>query len=183
MNGGGMNDTRRDRLFDFPVLPAWRTDTVVALCRAMRQEQDWSALPILADALQDAGCDDERLLALLRAGHHRYAIAAGLAGCVMSAETQEAVRWLEQFPKTADCPEYVTLIAAACDHHEENLDPENDPAGYSGYYTSENDGDFLFFGGRDAHGDIPSEFWDNVQLATGKMIPQSERAESFSCSC
>ena len=41
--------------------PAWRTTDVLALARLVR-EGDTSPLPILADALQDGGCDDERVL-------------------------------------------------------------------------------------------------------------------------
>lgn len=45
---------------------AWRTDTAVAITSQMRVLRDYSAMPILADALQDAGCDDERVLAHCR---------------------------------------------------------------------------------------------------------------------
>jgi hypothetical protein len=37
--------------------PAWRTDTAIALAKQMYESRDFSAMPILADALQDAGCD------------------------------------------------------------------------------------------------------------------------------
>jgi hypothetical protein len=42
--------------------PAWHTDTAVALARQMYESRDFSAMPILADALQDAGCDSEDIL-------------------------------------------------------------------------------------------------------------------------
>jgi hypothetical protein len=42
--------------------PEWRTDTVLALARGMYVSRDASALPILADALQEAGCDNEDIL-------------------------------------------------------------------------------------------------------------------------
>jgi hypothetical protein len=42
--------------------PAWRTDTAVALVRQMYEARDFSAMPILADALQDAGCDSDDIL-------------------------------------------------------------------------------------------------------------------------
>ncbi|MBP3960761.1 hypothetical protein J8F10_36535 [Gemmata sp. G18] len=42
--------------------PSWRTDTVVALARGMYESRDFSAMPILADALQDAGCNEPALL-------------------------------------------------------------------------------------------------------------------------
>lgn len=35
----------------------WRTDTALALAILMYEGRDFSAMPILADALQDAGCD------------------------------------------------------------------------------------------------------------------------------
>ncbi len=42
--------------------PAWATDTVLALARQADQAADSSCLPILADALQEAGCDDPVIL-------------------------------------------------------------------------------------------------------------------------
>jgi hypothetical protein len=42
--------------------PAWRTDTAVALARQMYESRDFGAMPILADALQDAGCDSADVL-------------------------------------------------------------------------------------------------------------------------
>jgi hypothetical protein len=47
---------------------AWRTDTVRALATQMRLLRDYSAVPILADAIQEAGCDDERILTHCRCG-------------------------------------------------------------------------------------------------------------------
>lgn len=40
----------------------WRTDTAVSLARTMYESRDFSAMPILADALQDAGCDNDDVL-------------------------------------------------------------------------------------------------------------------------
>jgi len=47
----------------------WRTDTVVAIARGIVEDRSFSVLPILADAIQDAGCYDEPLLGDLRHGH------------------------------------------------------------------------------------------------------------------
>jgi hypothetical protein len=49
---------------------SWRTDTAIALARRMDAAQDYSAMPIFADALQDAGCDDARILDHCRLGSH-----------------------------------------------------------------------------------------------------------------
>jgi hypothetical protein len=45
-----------------PFSPSWRTDTEVPLARQMYAAHDFSAMPILADALQDAGCDSDDIL-------------------------------------------------------------------------------------------------------------------------
>jgi hypothetical protein len=42
--------------------PCWRTDVVLALASQMYESRDFSAMPILADALQDAGCENEDIL-------------------------------------------------------------------------------------------------------------------------
>jgi hypothetical protein len=48
--------------------PTWRTSTVVALARQMYDSRDFALMPILADALQDAGCEHEEVLAHCRGG-------------------------------------------------------------------------------------------------------------------
>ena len=51
--------------------PAWLTwngGTVPNIARAVYQERDFDRLPILADALEDAGCDDADILAHCRSG-------------------------------------------------------------------------------------------------------------------
>lgn len=48
------------------VEPAWLTGTVVSLARQMHESEDFSAMPILADALQDAGCENADVLAHCR---------------------------------------------------------------------------------------------------------------------
>src|SRR5262245_10858723 len=42
--------------------PAWLTPTVVALARGIYQDEAYDRFPILADALQDAGCEDADIL-------------------------------------------------------------------------------------------------------------------------
>lgn len=46
--------------------PRWRTETVLALARGLDADRAFDRLPILADALQDAGCEDEQLLSHCR---------------------------------------------------------------------------------------------------------------------
>jgi hypothetical protein len=46
--------------------PEWRTDTAVTLARQMYESREFGAMPILADALQDAGCDNDDILSHCR---------------------------------------------------------------------------------------------------------------------
>jgi hypothetical protein len=57
-------------------LPEWRTDTAVALARQMYESRDFGAMPILADAFQDAGCDNEDVLS-----HCRETSQGHIRGC------------------------------------------------------------------------------------------------------
>jgi hypothetical protein len=47
--------------------PEWRTTTALALAQGIYDERAFDRLPILADALQDAGCDNDDILNHLRA--------------------------------------------------------------------------------------------------------------------
>lgn len=63
---------------DLPVIPpAWLSDNVRWMCKA----EHYPCLPILADALEDTGCDDAGLLSLLRAD--------GNAGALVYEELRE----------------------------------------------------------------------------------------------
>jgi hypothetical protein len=44
----------------------WRTETVTALASGIYEERAFDRLPILADALEEAGCDDPAMLSHLR---------------------------------------------------------------------------------------------------------------------
>ncbi|WP_020476417.1 hypothetical protein [Zavarzinella formosa] len=43
-------------------LAEWRTSTVLALAQQMYDSRDFSAMPLLAEALQNSGCEDEAVL-------------------------------------------------------------------------------------------------------------------------
>ncbi len=46
--------------------PSWLTSTVTILARTMYESRDFTAMPILADALQDSGCEDSQILSHCR---------------------------------------------------------------------------------------------------------------------
>jgi hypothetical protein len=56
--------------------PSWRTSTVLALAQGIYDSRDFSLMPILADALQDGGCDNVDVL-----DHCREEKAAHVRGC------------------------------------------------------------------------------------------------------
>lgn len=71
--------------------------------------------------------------------------------------------WLQQFCRDADCPGYRTTLDQILEGNPDTWDE-----------------DYLHFRGSDAHGDIPDEFWDHVEIVTGRKF---YRAKYFSCSC
>ena len=56
--------------------PEWRTAAAVGVARAMYEARDFGPMPVLADALQDAGCEDPDIL-----GHCRDPQAVHVRGC------------------------------------------------------------------------------------------------------
>jgi hypothetical protein len=59
-----------------PFSHEWRTDTALTLARTMYEARDFGAMPILADAIQDAGCDQPAIL-----DHCRDANQVHVRGC------------------------------------------------------------------------------------------------------
>ena len=56
--------------------PAWRSSTAVSLAQAMYESRDFAAMPVLADALEEAGCDHPDVLA-----HCRNPAGVHVRGC------------------------------------------------------------------------------------------------------
>ena len=61
---------------DHEIAPEWLTTDVVALAEGIYEERAFDRMPILADALQDAGCDSEEVLK-----HCRDANQTHVRGC------------------------------------------------------------------------------------------------------
>ena len=69
--------------------PAWLTLAVVDLAQAIYEDRDWAALPVLADALEEAGCTNRDILDHLR-GPERFT-RQGKAEEVESTKAQRPV--------------------------------------------------------------------------------------------
>jgi hypothetical protein len=52
--------------------PAWRTPTVLTIASQVYERESFEELPVLGDALEDAGCDDQQVLGHLRAATTHY---------------------------------------------------------------------------------------------------------------
>jgi hypothetical protein len=81
-----------------------------------------------------------------------------------ATDKEVSEQWLREFIGRSDCPDYQTVIAKALNNDS---------------WSKE----YLHFDGQDAHGEIPPEFWDHVEVVTGQKIDREARAEYFSCSC
>lgn len=81
--------------------------------------------------------------------------------------------WLREFLSN-NGPSYESMIEAV------NNGGEWQAPGDS-YHHVYIDGNYVSVGGTDAHGDIPDEFWDHIEVVTGKK--QKVRPNYFSCSC
>ena len=102
-----------------------------------------------------------------------------VTGKPTTEQVEKSEKWLRNFCETADCPDYDVLIAAAVGDPIQCVDED-----YYGTYEIQDWGggdSYLHFSGRDAHGTIPPEFWDHVEVVTGRKCP--DRPTRFSCSC
>lgn len=160
------------------IKPEWRSGNVVGMCMSIRETQDYSALPILADALQDADCDDESLLDLLRGERGSELASQRLVALIMSQETADAVAWMHDFAEKelgtsvdddggTQVMDYAVLMGAASRHLSDD------------YY-------FLTQWGTDSWRDVmyarTEAFWEHYQLITGKIVTNKD--DNFiRCSC
>jgi hypothetical protein len=155
------------------IKPEWRTSTVIALCQHMRDAQDFAAMPILADALQDADCDNENLLQVLRFGSGNYAEDAAIVAMIKSPDAATSVRWLLAFADAHDGSGYE-------DHYSRKWTYQDFMEAAANYLRT---GDYITGGTELEAESVPDVFWDHYQAITGQQVPESKRGSFFSCSC
>lgn len=88
-------------------------------------------------------------------------------------EKELSEKWLRDWCNNNDVPSYEAVMAAVLGEFLENED-------YGGEAYSDYDDTIIFYG-RDAHCAIPPEFWQHVEIVSGRKI--TNRANYFSCSC
>lgn len=142
--------------------PKWRTSTVTAICERIRDTRD---CPILADACEDAGCDDGPLLRLLRTADLDELAARKLVAMIQSDELAASVRWLENYANRVNSYDEPDKAFARL---------------IEGLETKE-----IYAHGTDLHGlyelDYQDELEENARRFLGIDIKLGEF--SFSCSC
>lgn len=177
--------------------PKGRTAAVVSLCEAMRQARDYSALPILADTLQDADCTDEVLLSFMRGGVFTEVGAERLVAEVYRDASAAAVKWIEDFAVNAlgDSYGYEDLEYAADGSPipPGPLVEARQPMNYAVLVAGATDflmtGDRIHQSGSDTwqsamYGTDAALFWENYERATGRVVPGDKNTSRFfSCSC
>jgi hypothetical protein len=82
--------------------------------------------------------------------------------------------WLRDFCSVSDCPGYEYVMEVVTSNADSSGNDE---------YGWWKDSECIGFRGVDAHSSIPPEFWDHVEIVTGKKIPWDRRAKYFTCSC
>lgn len=139
---------------------SWRTSDVLAIIAGMRQTQDYSALPILADAMQDAEYPDEGVLTQFRSGVDDIT-ACRLLCLVMGGEYAESVKWMDEFVKEFEVG-YGELAEAI-----------KETPSWPDTYDPEKSSRFA---------DKQDDFWKHWQVVTGQE-KVNVWYDPFECSC
>lgn len=158
----------------------WRTQSVVDLCGAMRQERDYSALPMLADALQEAGYEDEGTLTRMRANPGEIE-AQRLVALVYSPESAAAVAKIERIAAALGDGAILELGDDYNQIREMNygtlIEGANRWIDQEEWTTQHGDETW--------RSDFPAyaaEFWKCFEIITGRK-PEDDTPSFFACSC
>jgi len=161
------------------VTPHWRTETVLLLCAGMREAGDYSAAPVLADALVEAGYDDADVLASLRRHAPPRPEIEREVAILYSDETAAAVRRIAEFagflgyggsPGNHGEMTYDMLMTAATAYVDTGDDGLDD--GSMNWSNASMDRDTM------------AAFWADWALVVGRAPPPSYTTGEFlSCEC
>lgn len=89
---------------------------------------------------------------------------------------EEAREWLENWCACNDCPPFDRILEAF-----ENEGVWTKPVENDDYFGIRIDGEYIYSNGWDAHGEIPMEFFDRLEIVLGRRV--RNRPQYFSCSC
>ena len=103
---GAIKDTDMEEQSCEP--PTWWTSTAAAIADGIDADRAYDRLPVLADSLEDAGCDNADVVGFLRAEHPpdvKRFYRRVVEGHASPADIIEAVRWLTEFADDLIQPE------------------------------------------------------------------------------
>lgn len=155
--------------------PSWRTPTVVALCESMRQLQDYSALPILADALEENGYSHWQSLEVMRDVSIPLWQQERMVAIVYSPESLAAIHWIDSYAFNLGVGGYpgglpqmtYTMLMEAADKFARTGD-SGLGEGSMGWSNESYDSD--------------AEFWKMWALVTART-PPDDTYEFLACEC
>ena len=171
------------------------SDNVRMLCERMRELQDFQALPILADAIEEDG--NAELAAKCRVGGD-WAECATLVARAMGGEALEAMNWLEEFADDVKRPYWFGEEEPDLPEPDREWDRQNraqieahnvlDLRVLLGLLKANYDGDddyFTFWGFRtpDRCHEDREKMWRMFYEATGLPEKRVINDSPFSCSC
>jgi len=156
----------------------WRTSTVTALCHVMLDKRDFAALPILADALEDAGCTDREILDGCRGGKLSSIMNERLVNIVFSEETEKAAEYMEEMASEL-FDDYEAERSAHTLNYEGMIKLGHDILDESGaFFGADSPTDFF----RQDYNRV--EFFRNWSLLTGVRVAASTiDVLEFRCAC
>ncbi|RJQ26752.1 hypothetical protein C4577_03090 [Candidatus Parcubacteria bacterium] len=180
---------------EYKMNPEYRTSLVKALCQSMLENDNYEAMPILADALEDAGCHEDSILVDLRRASGHWIEKRRIINMIYSEETANAVRWIEDFAREWNFHQFDYdypggYYDRTTDEWVENTDRGPNPKAFKEIIVDAMTPEgWLTASGRDLHGggelgEDQDKFWENLEIFTGKKFGQGHREEfGWSCSC
>ena len=177
--------------------PRWLSSTVCDLTDVIREKRDASRLPILADALEDADCDDRELLQYLRSRDQSWIeyldwfIEYWQTKYGRGAEADDVLNWMSRWSRDGidRAIEQIKCMAAAIGgpgyYDDESLIQE--PMSFVELMNAAADnvrtGESMFMGANMNYEDFfhSEEFWNSYELLTGETV--SQRGWFFRCAC
>lgn len=172
----------------------WQTKLVMGICENIYKTKQYDQLPVLADAMEEAGCSDAELLSLCRRnwGNDEHTATQGqMVVClVLGGDYEEVVRRVE---------EIATKMGEGNTNYDYDVPPK--PLDYvqmmEGAKAYLDQGDYVIeYGDENWRNTFPqyaADFWKCYEIITGVSYEkwkeekpeerQWERGYFFSCSC
>lgn len=162
--------------------PRWLTSTVVDLCANIRESKQYDLLmPILGDALMDAGCDNEELINQCHTGFVSPFLGLRDVCLLLGGEYSEAVAAIEEYGAEIECPYEYYEDEGVKSKTPEDLFVYMMTAGKN--WSEGNKHTWLSYTTPDAaYNEYKVErFWENYELVMGIKVESKDSL--FCCSC